>query len=132
LGFLAYGVSMILFVLSLRHLGAARTSAYFGIGPFAGTLISFMIFREPPNILFLFALPLMVLGAILLLGERHDHVHAHVAVEHEHRHIHDEHHAHAHAGGLAPPAEGHSHMHRHEPLEHGHFHRPDTDHRHEH
>ena len=32
-GFLGYGVSLVLFVLALRHLGAARTGAYFSVAP---------------------------------------------------------------------------------------------------
>jgi len=33
-GFLAYGVSLALFVIGLRHLGTARTGAYFSLAPF--------------------------------------------------------------------------------------------------
>src|SRR5438105_14207768 len=39
LGLLSYGVSLILFVLALRNLGAGRTSAYFSTAPFVGALI---------------------------------------------------------------------------------------------
>src|SRR5450830_1307524 len=35
-GFLAYGVSLALFVAALRHLGTARTGAYFSVAPFFG------------------------------------------------------------------------------------------------
>src|SRR5215468_2603389 len=35
-GFLGYGISLVLFVLALRHLGAARTGAYFSTAPFVG------------------------------------------------------------------------------------------------
>src|SRR5215831_15227075 len=35
-GFLGYGVSLALFVLALRHLGTARTGAYFSVAPFVG------------------------------------------------------------------------------------------------
>ncbi len=37
-GFLGYGVSLVLFVLGLRHLGAARTGAYFSTAPFIGAI----------------------------------------------------------------------------------------------
>ena len=37
LGFLSYGLSLAAFVLALRHLGSARTGAYFSTAPFAGS-----------------------------------------------------------------------------------------------
>src|SRR5581483_5743617 len=35
-GLLGYGVSLTLFVLALRHIGTARTGAYFSLAPFVG------------------------------------------------------------------------------------------------
>src|SRR6267143_2231881 len=46
-GFLGYGVSLVLFVLGLRHLGAARTGAYFSAAPFIGALLAVVMFDEP-------------------------------------------------------------------------------------
>src|SRR5262249_24101919 len=46
-GFLGYGVSLVLFVLALRPLGAARTGAYFSTAPFIGAVIALALFREP-------------------------------------------------------------------------------------
>jgi drug/metabolite transporter (DMT)-like permease len=40
LGFASYGVSLVLFVLGLRNLGAARTGAHFSVAPFFGALIA--------------------------------------------------------------------------------------------
>ncbi|GLI24756.1 drug/metabolite transporter (DMT)-like permease [Xanthobacter flavus] len=37
-GFFGYGVSLALFVLALRHLGTARTGAYFSLAPFVGAV----------------------------------------------------------------------------------------------
>src|SRR5262249_18012586 len=37
-GFLGYGVSLVLFVLALRHIGTARTGAYFSVAPFFGVI----------------------------------------------------------------------------------------------
>ncbi|MGE5576013.1 MAG: DMT family transporter, partial [Syntrophothermus sp.] len=71
LGSVSYGLSIVLFILAMRSLGAARTSALYGTAPFAGALLSFVIFREAPGALFFAALPLMIAGAALLLGERH-------------------------------------------------------------
>ncbi len=94
LGSVSYGLSVVLFIISMRTLGAARTSAWFGIAPFAGAAISFLVFRNNPGVTFLISLPLMVLGAYLLFGEEHGHVHMHVhgAIAHEHLHNDAEHH----------------------------------------
>ncbi len=94
LGCVSYGLSVVLFIVSMRILGAARTSAWFGIAPFAGAAISFLVFQNNPGVMFLISLPLMILGAFLLLGEEHGHVHMHVhgAIVHEHLHSETEHH----------------------------------------
>ena len=130
-GFLGYGVSLALFVLGLRHLGAARTGAYFSLAPFIGALLSLALLDEPLTLRLAAAGGLMALGLWLHLTERHEHRHIHEAMEHEHRHTHDEHHRHAH-GPEAPPGEPHSHRHRHAPLVHRHPHYPDIHHRHRH
>ena len=43
IGLLAYGVSLTLFVVALRHLGTARTSAYFSVAPFLGAVLAVML-----------------------------------------------------------------------------------------
>ena len=131
LGFLSYGVSLVLFVLALRHLGTARTGAYFSVAPFVGAAVSLVLLRERPSALLLTGGMLMALGVWMHVTERHEHEHAHEAVEHEHLHNHDEHHQHAHGAG-DPPREPHSHRHRHEPMAHSHPHYPDIHHRHGH
>lgn len=130
-GFLGYGVSLALFVLGLRHLGAARTGAYFSLAPFVGALLALTLLGEPLTVRLMAAGGLMALGLWLHLTERHEHEHAHDAMEHEHRHMHREHHQHAH-GPDDPLGEPHSHRHRHEPLVHRHPHYPDLHHRHGH
>jgi drug/metabolite transporter (DMT)-like permease len=134
LGFLSYGVSLVLFVLALRQLGTARTGAYFSTAPFVGAVLSLAIFRERPTVLFLVAAALMALGVWLHLTERHVHAHQHEPMEHDHGHVHDEHHQHTHAPGDPPVRDPrpHSHQHRHEPMVHVHPHYPDIHHRHEH
>ena len=42
-GFFGYGVSLVLFVLSLRHLGTARTGAYFSSAPFIGAALALLL-----------------------------------------------------------------------------------------
>lgn len=130
-GFLGYGVSLALFVLGLRHLGAARTGAYFSLAPFVGATLAVVMLGESPSTKLLIAGCLMGFGLWLHLSERHDHKHAHEALEHEHRHRHDEHHQHEHGPDM-PPGEPHTHWHRHAPLLHRHPHYPDLHHRHGH
>lgn len=64
-GFVAYGLSIFCYVYAQRLLGAARTSAYYAIAPFIGTLLSLAIFREPPHYTYFIALGLMAVGAWL-------------------------------------------------------------------
>lgn len=128
-GFLGYGISLVLFVLALRYLGTARTGAYFSLAPFIGAVLAILLLNEPLTVKLLIAGTLMGLGLWLHLAERHEHEHGHEAMEHEHRHVHDQHHQHAHDG---PVNEPHTHWHRHEPLIHSHPHYPDLHHRHRH
>jgi drug/metabolite transporter (DMT)-like permease len=130
-GFLGYGVSLTLFVLALRHLGTARTGAYFSVAPFVGALASIVVLHEPATTRLLAGGALMAAGVWLHLTERHEHEHSHEPLTHTHRHVHDEHHRHVHEPGndLRAP---HTHEHTHEPLTHGHPHYPDLHHRHRH
>jgi drug/metabolite transporter (DMT)-like permease len=130
-GFLGYGVSLVLFVLALRHLGAARTGAYFSTAPFIGAILSILMFDEPITIRLIAAGLLMGFGVYLHLSETHEHAHEHDPLEHEHRHVHDLHHQHAH-GADDPVGEPHTHRHRHSPMRHRHPHYPDLHHRHGH
>lgn len=65
LGFFSYGLSIYFYVYAQRFLGAARTSAYYAVGPFIGVAMSFLIFREIPDFLFWIALLFMGAGAYL-------------------------------------------------------------------
>ncbi len=130
-GFLGYGVSLALFVLALRHLGAARTGAYFSLAPFVGAVLAIALLGEALTPQLVIAGLLMALGLWLHLSEQHEHEHAHEALEHEHRHRHDAHHQHAHDADT-PSGEPHSHWHRHVPMMHRHPHYPDIHHRHGH
>jgi drug/metabolite transporter (DMT)-like permease len=130
-GFAGYGVSLVLYLLGLRHLGAARTAAYFSTAPFIGSALAAGLLSEPVTARLLGAGVLMGAGVYLHLSERHAHVHHHEGLDHAHRHLHDEHHQHVHTAA-DPPGEPHSHRHRHEPLTHSHPHYPDAHHRHGH
>ncbi len=130
-GLFGYGVSLALFVVALRELGAARTGAYFSVAPFAGIALALAALGENPGLMFWLALPLAVLGVWLHVSERHAHEHLHEPLEHGHSHAHDEHHQHAHAFDW-DGAEPHAHAHRHERMLHSHPHYPDIHHRHDH
>jgi drug/metabolite transporter (DMT)-like permease len=130
LGFFAYGISLALFVVALRHLGTARTGAYFSLAPFFGALLAVIALGEPVSARLLLAAALMAVGVWLHLSERHLHEHTHEPIEHEHAHEHDLHHPHAHAG--AGSTAHHTHRHKHEALTHAHAHFPDELHRHRH
>ena len=129
-GFLAYGVSLTWFVLGLRHLGTARTGAYFCIAPFFGALLA-VVLGETVTVPLLLAGALMAVGIWLHLTERHSHEHTHEPLAHEHPHVHDAHHLHRHDPPV-PPGTRHSHWHRHDVLTHTHPHFPDAHHRHPH
>jgi hypothetical protein len=126
-----YGISLVLFVTALRHIGTARTGAYFSLAPFFGGLLAVVVLREELTVQLVTAGALMAVGVWLHLTERHEHAHEHEALAHEHRHVHDEHHQHAH-DGMEPLGEPHSHWHLHTGLRHSHPHFPDVHHHHRH
>lgn len=130
-GFAGYGISLVLFVLALRHLGSARTGAYFSVAPVFGIALSLLLWPTLPSASFCLAAALMAFGVWLHIRERHEHAHTHAPQEHHHRHRHDEHHQHEHDfewDGVEP----HTHPHRHAPITHTHAHFPDIHHRHTH
>ncbi|MDH5537867.1 MAG: DMT family transporter [Rhizobacter sp.] len=134
LGLLAYGASLILFVVALRELGAARTGAYFSVAPFFGAGLAVLLLKEPVTTELMLGGALMAVGVWLHVTERHSHAHHHAGMEHSHAHVHDEHHQHEHDDDHAAGASNrpHTHVHRHEPMSHSHTHFPDAHHRHEH
>ena len=134
-GFCGYGLSLVMFVLALRHLGTARTGAYFSAAPFVGAAIALLMPGDAPGALFWVAAALMAGGIWLHLSEHHAHEHTHAPLEHAHAHEHDSHHQHEHEhehddhwDGKAP----HAHVHRHTAVKHAHAHYPDIHHRHDH
>ena len=129
-GFLAYGVSLTLFVIALRNLGTARTGAYFSVAPFFGALMALLMGESLTRPLLACAI-LMLIGLWLHLTENHDHLHQHVEDEHNHEHQHDAHHQHPHEDPMKPGVP-HRHRHRHLPIEHSHAHFPDVHHQHRH
>jgi len=99
LGFLGYGVILSLFFWALRHLGTARTGAYFSVAPFLGAATALLILSERPGGIFWLAAAMMAIGVWLHVTERHAHMHSHERLVHTHAHWHDEHHQHEHDSG---------------------------------
>ncbi|MBK9696752.1 MAG: EamA family transporter [Propionibacteriaceae bacterium] len=129
-GFFAYGVSLVLFIVGMRHVGTARAGAYFSIAPFFGALLALALGGRSPRPL-LIAGALMALGVWLHLTEHHAHPHHHEPISHDHWHTHDAHHRHDHPAPV-PDGTRHSHVHTHEAISHTHDHFPDVHHRHLH
>jgi len=129
-GFIGYGVSLALFVVALRHLGAARTGAYFSTAPFVGAAVAVAL-GDPITVQLIVAGGFMGLGVWLHLTERHEHTHTHQPMTHTHSHVHDEHHQHQHSSEDSP-GEPHTHSHEHGWLKHTHPHTPDMHHEHRH
>ncbi|MFL0196953.1 EamA family transporter [Clostridium sp. WILCCON 0269] len=133
IGFFCYGLSIVLFVFAMRDLGSTRTSALFGTAPFIGCILSFILLGDIPSTMFFISLPIMIIGAVLLLKEEHNHKHIHEVIQHDHRHNHNDlHHYHQHSGEETIIRGYHSHLHTHKATEHIHHHSPDIHHRHVH
>jgi len=130
-GLAGYGISLVLFVVALRHLGTARTGAYFSVAPLFGVMLSLLMWPALPDFSFSIAAALMALGIWLHVRERHEHEHSHEFLEHTHRHRNDRHHQHEHDFPYSGE-EPHTHPHVHLPIAHSHAHFPDIHHRHRH
>ncbi len=128
-GFFSIGVSLVFFMLALRHVGTARTGAYFSLAPFVGAIVAIVFLQEHPSVQLVAAGALMAIGLLIHLLEKHEHDHDHVELTHDHIHSHDAHHQHAHDDEILEP---HSHSHEHKPMRHKHPHFPDLHHHHSH
>ena len=132
IGLVAYGISLVLFIVAMRHVGTARASAYYSIAPFFGAVLAITL-GDPVSWPIIVAGLLMAFGVWLHLSERHEHEHTHEQFSHDHWHTHDEHHQHDHDEQQLVGANGwHKHVHTHQALSHTHEHYPDSHHRHGH
>jgi drug/metabolite transporter (DMT)-like permease len=129
-GATGYGLSLRLYLLAQRRIGAARTGSVFALAPFLGAAIAVAAGDRPATAWTVVAAGLFAAGVVLHLTERHAHAHAHATLDHEHPHRHDDgHHDHVHD----PPVAGeHTHVHHHDSLAHDHEHAPDLHHDHSH
>ena len=121
LGFVAYGLSIFLYVRAQNVLGAAKTSAYYAIAPFVGAFLSFVFLREQMSWMYLVALTVMIAGSILVVVDtlirHHAHQHQHT-FEHTHdgsTHTHTITHSHVHNYYLTD--DKHEHRHTRKELE---------------
>jgi drug/metabolite transporter (DMT)-like permease len=129
-GATGYGVSLRLYLLAQRRIGAGRTGSVFAVAPFVGAALALVLGDKPAGVTTAVAAVLFIAGLALHLTERHGHEHVHAALAHDHAHSHDDgHHAHRHD---VPPVGPHSHPHRHDATAHAHPHGPDVHHVHEH
>lgn len=115
LGFVAYGLSIFLYVRAQNVLGAAKTSAYYAAAPFVGTFLSFVVLREPLSWMYFAALAVMIAGSSLVVADtlirHHAHMHAHTFT-HTHdgtTHTHTVTHSHDHNHYMTDDRHGHHH-----------------------
>lgn len=115
LGFVAYGLSIFLYVRAQNTLGAAKTSAYYAINPFVGAFLSFVFLNEKLSIPYLIALTVMNAGSALVvrdtLARHHSHIHQHTFT-HTHdgvTHTHTVSHTHDHDHYITDEKHGHRH-----------------------
>lgn len=130
-GFVSYGLSVVLYILSAQKLGATRSQVIFSSAPFFGLFFSILLLHEHVAAIQLLSALLMVFSVALIIVEKHGHAHTHYPIVHAHPHNHDDlHHRHEQDGNQRDTSHTHSHV--HEEITHSHPHWPDIHHRHEH
>jgi drug/metabolite transporter (DMT)-like permease len=129
-GATGYGLSLRLYLLAQRRIGAGRTGSVFALAPFLGAAVAVALGDRSGGLFTLSAAALFGAGVYLHATERHAHGHTHPRLAHEHTHRHDDgHHDHLHD---APFQGEHAHPHEHREIEHEHEHAPDVHHGHGH
>ena len=115
LGFVAYGLSIFLYVRAQNMLGAAKTSAYYAVAPFIGAALSFVFLKEKLTWIYLIALAVMIVGTVFVVIDtivrNHVHVHTHTFT-HTHdgyTHTHTVTHSHEHDHIITDDKHGHHH-----------------------
>ena len=69
LGYVAYGLSIFTYVRAQNILGAPKTSLYYAINPFIGSLLSFILLKETLNSNYLIGLVLNIIGTIFVMED---------------------------------------------------------------
>lgn len=115
LGFVAYGLSIFMYIRAQRNLGAAKTSAYYSVAPFIGAFLAFVVNGEQLTAVYLLGLLFMITGTVLVVADtlicNHSHIHTHLIT-------------HTHNGTVHTHTVTHEHRHNHiwQPQEHSHRH----------
>lgn len=129
LGFVSYGLSISLYIMAQKELGAAKTSAYYSIAPFLGVAFSMLLLGERPGARFYAALVIMAASTWLMVRDS-------IKLQHTHAHVHVHSHPHQHGGLVHTHPHEHTHSHLHVHLEdaesHLHAHRELAGHDHSH
>ena len=81
LGFVAYGLSIFLYIRAQRDLGAAKTSAYYAVAPFVGSFLSFAVNGEKLEVAYFIGLALMLVRTVFVVYDT-------IAIYHLHDHMH--------------------------------------------
>ena len=106
LGFVAYGLSIFLYIRAQRNLGAAKTSAYYAVAPFIGAFLAFVLNGEKLTLMYFIGLILMAIGSVFVVYDtivkHHVHSHSHTIVHTHngvmHTHVISHIHEHSHFG----------------------------------
>ena len=115
LGFVAYGLSIFLYVRAQNVLGAAKTSAYYAVAPFVGAFLSFVFLRERLSWMYLAALIVMIVGSVLVTADtlirhhKHEHQHTFTHTHNGTTHTHTVTHSHEHNHYVTDDKHGHRH-----------------------
>lgn len=129
-GATGYGMSLRLYLLAQRRIGAGRTGSVFSVAPFIGVLAALALGERPGGVTTAIAGLLFLAGLVLHLTEEHTHDHSHAEQYHDHAHTHDDgHHNHEHTVAVTG---AHAHAHDHDAKQHAHPHGPDLHHSHDH
>ena len=104
LGFVAYGLSIFMYIRAQRDLGAAKTSAYYAVAPFVGTFLAFIVNGEKLTLTYFIGLVFMIIGSMFIVYDTmvkyhihsHSHtiVHTHDGITHTHVVVHENGHRH--------------------------------------
>ena len=104
LGFVAYGLSIFMYIRAQRDLGAAKTSAYYAVAPFVGTFLAFIVNGEKLTLTYFIGLVFMIVGSMFIVYDTmvkyhihsHSHtiVHTHDGITHTHVVVHEHGHRH--------------------------------------
>ena len=118
LGFVAYGLSIFMYIRAQRDLGASKTSAYYAVAPFVGTFLAFIVNGEKLTLVYFIGLVFMIIGSVIVaydtMVKRHSHSHSHIIV-HTHdgkTHTHIITHEHEHSHFILEEKHNHNHKHK--------------------